>query len=348
MKKSRNLSVDILKVISSFFVILHHSLLPVFQVEKYSMNWFRSSIVVSLASVAVPVFLLCSGYLMFNNKTNYSKTFKKTIVTFSILAGMSIAYLTILKGVSIFDFKTIIISLYSKASPSSYWYLYFYLGLLIISPILNKLFNVMDIKDHVYLILVSLLTVGVIPLVLARLKMPALSVHFIAPLPVSFIIYIIIGNFIYKYQNQIRSIRNIGFYSFVSFAISWIIIVILLRRDQISGAFPLTFWSNRTYLPIIVLSVSMFMFFFTTFNNINSKIIQYLSKSTFVVYLLGDFVLLIGLNSFYKPIYKTFRNPFVNRMLLGITVYLVALFVAVLFVEIKSRVINSAFERKRK
>ena len=82
----KNINFELLRIISSFFVIVSHTNVIAFQSleVQYGFNWFLIMIYQILSKIAVPVFFMISGGLYLKKERTYkemlSKTFKKLFI----------------------------------------------------------------------------------------------------------------------------------------------------------------------------------------------------------------------------------------------------------------------------
>lgn len=164
MKKKRNYGIDLLRLVSMFFVVLLHSLLfgKALQGEGdfFEVAWFMEA----AAFCAVDIFGIISGYVGFRDK---KKEFKiKPIVT---IWGLGLFYsVLILAAVAIFNSgivtKAVAIENMTPVFHNTYWYLTAYIFLLLMMPMLNAWVRELSKKQcaklvWIILILTALLSV---------------------------------------------------------------------------------------------------------------------------------------------------------------------------------------------
>lgn len=144
LKQKRNLNLDLIRSVAIFFVISVHFLLntsfystAVYGKKMYLLILFR---VVFMSCVSL--FIMLTGYLM-NKKEptkEYYKKIGKVVMTYLICSLVCILFRILYNGetYSIFDAIKAILNF----SACKYaWYIEMYLGLYIIIPFLNKVYN---------------------------------------------------------------------------------------------------------------------------------------------------------------------------------------------------------------
>ncbi len=147
MVKERNYGIDLLRIVSMFFVIILHSLgrggllgHTIINSSQYKTVWLLEII----AFCAVDIFALISGYVSYNKKTKLKNYFKLwfTVVYYCLL---------IVLIYQIINPDIIKVNDYVKAffpvTNNSYWYFTAYTGLFILKPLIDKGINCLETKD---------------------------------------------------------------------------------------------------------------------------------------------------------------------------------------------------------
>lgn len=120
------------------------------------------SIIYQLFISCVPLFMITTGYL--STKKNYNKklllSLLKTISLYIICSLLAYIMLHFFKGVS-FTFKEIINNIMRYQLIGYAWYVEMYIGLLLLSPLFNKVINHSTKKEMKQFIVILLLVVSV-------------------------------------------------------------------------------------------------------------------------------------------------------------------------------------------
>lgn len=166
----RKLHLEALRIIAIYFVILTHTGtrgFTYFTTLKPSVGYFLSICIPLLCNICVPLFYMISGATLMDKDETPAQIWKRRIPKYLVVLvaatlGMYLYYgLTGGKALSVVDFlKTV----YSKNVIAPYWYLYSYLGFLILLPLLRKMIRNLADREFVYLFLLHLVLGGLIPM----------------------------------------------------------------------------------------------------------------------------------------------------------------------------------------
>ena len=288
MKKERLMGPDIVRTFAILFVVLLHST-EIFGVSGMffnSVGGYFSLFARCFAITCVPLFLLLTGYLQCNKKL--SKSFYKGIIPvltgYVFISVVTLLYLpehhelyrpTFFDGVKgILDFT---------ANPYS-WYVEMYIGLFLLIPFLNLIYNNLNSKKHKLVLIGTLVFItGITDFIISLSKEQ--SNAFITLdywknfYPIS---YYFIGCYIREYQPKINKKLHFAALS---------IIPALISRGIFYGfkgsylhSWTLSGWTNIT---IVFLSVSFFLFFYDIDikNKFMRNILSDISQRSFDMYL---------------------------------------------------------------
>lgn len=163
----RLLHLDILRLLSIYFVIFNHTGnrgFLLFSDIVDSKLYFPYMLVSILCKTAVPLFFMITGALLLPKQESLSKLFSKRILRMvAVLLLISIPYYFWLhrnQGLRLNDFLTYI---YGNSASTSLWYLYSYVALLLMMPFLRCMVKTMRKNDFQYLIFGYILILGVLP-----------------------------------------------------------------------------------------------------------------------------------------------------------------------------------------
>lgn len=162
----RNETLDIIRIISLFCINGVHFFrnsgfysVPVEGAQMMIMCVFRS-----LFIICVPMFLMLSGYLM--NKKELSKKYfwgiTKTLGTYFICSVAFAFFMKAVFGKSV-TVKSFITDLFSFGGTSYAWYIEMYLGLYLLIPFLNMIFNNLKDKKQAKCLIAVLFIVCILP-----------------------------------------------------------------------------------------------------------------------------------------------------------------------------------------
>ncbi len=173
LKKERILGLDIIRTIAILGVFITHFIAyrGVLKVEPLSFKWTIYMIIRFLAMTCVPLFLILTGYL--NSKKEVSKKYYKGIIPL-LFSYITISILEIILT-SIYNHTPInisqaIISILNFTANSYAWYFEMYIGLFLLIPFLNILYDNLKSKKEKITLLVSLAFLTFIPQIVKSFK----------------------------------------------------------------------------------------------------------------------------------------------------------------------------------
>lgn len=168
IKSTRRLvHLDMLRILAICMVVFNHTGergYMLFSSEMGTLMYFPHMICSVICKIAVPVFFMISGALLLPKEESLKQLFTKRILRMVVvLLLISVPYYFWLhrsQGIGIFDFFTYI---YGNSASTSLWYLYSYIGWLLLLPFLRSMVKNLKPKDYVYLMVGHVVLVGVLP-----------------------------------------------------------------------------------------------------------------------------------------------------------------------------------------
>ena len=154
----KRLDIELMRIIAAFFVLYNHTGANGFsKFLSYDPHTFHYWLYLFLSiscKVSVPLFLVIAGALMLGREPEPVKYLwrHRVLHIFSILLVWSVFYYLLEVGegnekFNIFHFFT---KLYSNGWNFSYWYLYAYLSMLIVLPLLQRFAQGLSDNDYKY------------------------------------------------------------------------------------------------------------------------------------------------------------------------------------------------------
>ena len=171
--KGKQVYLEVLRIMAIILVIFNHTGnngFFLFSVSGKSI-WTPVYLFCSIAcKIAVPLFWMISGSLLLGKeepiKTVYRKRVLRMVIVLAVFSFIQYLYNLLFLGQS--DIGGIVYflnRLYTNKWATAYWYIYAYIGILIVLPVLRKLIANMEEKDYKYLFTISILANGAIPIV---------------------------------------------------------------------------------------------------------------------------------------------------------------------------------------
>ena len=218
MKKEYSKNIDLLKCIACILVIINHTSSYLLTNENY-LSFYKIEFV--LCRIAVPIFIMCTGYLMCTKELKGKDILKKILKVFIPLFLLSgFIYFLQHKTIDFLFLQNFI------ATPiiEPFWYIYMLIGLYLIMPFLNHITKNASIKEHIFLISVIL----IIPALLKLFSLEFSTYWFLA-IPTYSIGYYLMGSLFYKIHDQIKYAKLSG----ILFFILYIIGIIFYTNDHL-------------------------------------------------------------------------------------------------------------------
>lgn len=276
-----------LRVFATFAVVVIHSasqLLYNFSSDDIK-NWWIGNLYDSASRFCVPVFVMISGALILPKINNplefYHKKLLRIVIPFIFWSAIYIIYnLIFIKDLStINEIIIYFVSQFFKGSAFHFWYIYMIIGLFLFAPFLSRwLQNSSEKEVRIFLIIWAISILLQFPLL--NNYFPAIDFTHIS----GYLGYLVLGYYLTKYSSKISEMKSIYLIAFYVF--SFIITAF--------GTFYLTSYSSNfsdefyKYITpnILIMSVSIFVFFKNTFSQYKvSIIINYLDKYSYEIFL---------------------------------------------------------------
>ena len=323
MKKEYSKNIDLLKCIACILVIINHTSSYLLTNENY-LSFYKIEFV--LCRIAVPIFIMCTGYLMCTKELKGKDILKKILKVFIPLFLLSgLIYFLQHKTIDVLFLRNFI------ATPiiEPFWYIYMLIGLYLIMPFLNFITKNASTKEHIFLVSIIL----IIPALLKLFSLEFSAYWFLA-IPTYSIGYYLMGSLFYKIHDQIKYAKLSG----ILFFILYVIGIIFYTNDHLE-------LYNIDSLLLISMSI-LFMNFILGFKiKHQHKFLTLISASSLYIYLFHPLLQ----NKIYEL--SIFQNLLSFNYIIGIlfyqlTVFLVCFLLAYLCNFIMSKV--SKFYKTKK
>ena len=151
IREKRLAGLDIVRSLAILFVVAHHfDLHTEFLITPFiGVNMFIQGAFASLFLVAVPLFLLLTGFLNTNKKLTltYYKGIIRVLSAYLVYSIVTILYRIIINGEHLSVFLWLRQIFNYTAIPYG-WYIEMYIGLFILIPFLNIIYNNLQEKKN--------------------------------------------------------------------------------------------------------------------------------------------------------------------------------------------------------
>lgn len=159
--------MDIIRILATYLVIFTHTGDIGSKLYIYGNYDGTRKLIYMVADVVrcinVPLFFMISGALLLPKKESYKRLFSKRIAKYVVvLISMSYFYFVVYYKNSWYDFGLFFEQLCTEYVTGLYWFLYAYLGYLLILPFLRKLVKAMGKRDFQYFMILGILFKGIL------------------------------------------------------------------------------------------------------------------------------------------------------------------------------------------
>lgn len=330
-RKSRNSSIELLRIFSMFAIVMHHYALkstldwnPYYQ--KYSGALKVNVFLHYFGKLGVVIFVMIGAYFLCEKKFNFRRPISLMVVT----AFYSFLIYFILKFCfpeGIWGNDSLIRVLLPFPLPSGYWFVYAYIVMLFAMPFLNIIINNLTKEKLLLLIIGLVLLWSFLPIGIQLFNTkPDTTVDYFGYTPATyfFLIYFV-SAYIRKFSGRVlNSKKTTAFGAIICLILAILMSMMAVNQKTFNGMVAL-FDVNS---PLALISG---VFIFSYFKNIHfeSKIINYIAGSMFGVYLIHE-------NSFMRPIIWQrifssilFANSWIKYLTFGLVSSLLVFVVAI-------------------
>lgn len=188
MIKNRKYHIDMIKIFAILMVIYNHtgdSGFLAYQQEGPVFLQMIQMIPSIVCKTAVPLFYMCTGALLLGKEENIKAIWKNRVLKYiMILVGFTVLYYVFLslRNQTPMDFGWILKTIYGTTTFSysgAYWFLYSYIGFLIMLPFLRSVARNLNKEQIIYLILINTFVRGIFPIAEIILQMENLAVDMV-------------------------------------------------------------------------------------------------------------------------------------------------------------------------
>ena len=274
-KKSRELNFELLRILSMFIIVIfhYHDWGGIINVQSPLRNKLFGELIAIGGNLGVNLFVLISGYFLVNSKFKTKKILK-------IILQVWFYSMSIFLACCAFNIVDMNPAEFDKAmlplTNYMYWFATIYVGLYLVFPILNKLINSLNKKQHKRILVLLGIILSVIPTLVVGTR------PFNGELT-WFVYLYLISSYIQKYD--ISSKSNKCLILIIAGLVFFMIAYSVRATLQQLSTSEILHLTQKNSLITLALSVAIFLLF----KNIKikeNKIIPFFSKATFGVYLI--------------------------------------------------------------
>lgn len=317
LKNNKRLDFEIMRIIAIFLVIFNHLPGYILYQSSNSNTWIYMFITM-ITRINVPLFLMLSGALLLGKEENYKILLGKRVKRFIIiiiLFGFGLYFENacfewLVQGNWNFGFLDFTYKLFNGSIENSYWYLYAYLGFLLMLPLLRKICSKLEKNDIIFLLFLHFIFSSLLPLInvgakIIGIKGISITGNLFIPLATAKqFFYPIVGYYVDTNINvkKLTKRHNVGL---VVIALLGIIIsCICTYYEGINLKFTENYVQLFDYVTTIVVFILIKEIVERKINVLKtsriSKIIYLVGSLTFGIYLLDPFLKKIVYKNFFE------------------------------------------------
>lgn len=160
IKKQRISYLEAVRLLAIILVIYTHSVemgIHIYRVTDSTITYWVSLLLLPLSQISVPLFFMVSGALLLQKKESLLEVFRKRTLRMLLVTAIIVLlqYIFMLvKTKSSFSFTQLLNSLYGGGIITQQWFLYAYISMLLILPMLQRLAQALEEKSFFYYLFV--------------------------------------------------------------------------------------------------------------------------------------------------------------------------------------------------
>ena len=228
----RNINLDIIRCIAIIFVICIHSMGKLnesINISIIDINYCMYIFLSSIIYMGVPLFVMLSGALLLgkNEEPHFflKKRFKRILIPFFIWSMIVFSLDKIINDQSFYDIQSIsefFIKFLTNGVHGIYWYIYMLIGLYLLTPIIQKVFDHISLELCNYFIILIILFITIQYITPQIYEEKSLLFKYSFPYLI-YLGYYIGGYYLYTYAIKFKNFQKIATYSFIIFYLIGII-----------------------------------------------------------------------------------------------------------------------------
>ena len=333
----RYVYMDFLRVLACFLVIVNHTNSDVFRMAAPGgFTWLCSVTWYYFSKIAVSLFLMVSGACLLSRVDSYRRVWQRVLRMVLTLLLFSYVYWIFSIGRNnwnwgmALEFGRFFSSIWKERITDSFWYLYFYIGLLVMLPLFQRLAKMMEKRDHEYLLGICFGVGSLWSLLVHYFPGLALPAYLAQPVFPVLVGVFFLGYYLHVYVPPGKRQPGCGILA-VLVALGLSTLLTLLETKRVAPGAKYLFMDGRDApsLTILLCAVAVFqlarwVFSKSAGSGATSQLLRHIGACSFGIYLLQDFVILETRHTVFLSLCNR-MNPFFAAILWEILVFAVLL-----------------------
>jgi len=341
IKANKTVYMELLRILACYLVLFNHTSSHVvdYSLAQFSLNGAFATLLLLICKMAVPLFLMISGANLIKKQDSAKKSVHRIVKTFCIILFSSLLYhLYFHKSFSINQF---IEELYNGNAFTAVWYLYPYLSILIILPVLQSI--TIKKAHYIYILVLYCLTQGLFPIMNTYFGVPSPQPRLFSAFPADYLVLFLLGDFLENRLEEKYYTKKYSLYAWITFVATLGVSYFLAMWQLFStGEFNHYNIYNKNYFTFTII-LSGCIFYLAKYYLKNplprflSQSIIALGNATLGIYLLGDFLRYELVDIFEK--FSRITGPLMGTLIFDGVIFVVG-FVMTFVVQKMVRFIN--------
>lgn len=175
-RNTRKLHLELLRIIAVYLVVLTHTGkrgFTYFTTLEPSVMYYLTMVIPVICNIAVPLFFMISGATLIGKDEPPSRIWRRRIPRHFAVLVLATLMMYVYYGLKDDTFMSIgdfLRTLYTRNVIVPYWFLYGYLGFLMLLPFLRRLIRGLSDREWIYLFVLYIAFKGIIPMMQYRLS----------------------------------------------------------------------------------------------------------------------------------------------------------------------------------
>lgn len=332
MYESREIWMDVLKILSGFMVVLIHTTGNVYQNSPLGTgSWYAALFVNTLTRFSVPCFFMISGILALRKyediKTVLTKRLPRLVLS---LVFWSIIYIIANSYISgnMDNLGYEILTIPFERKNGHLWYIYQIVGLYLFSPVIYKAYHAVSRNVRLYFVMLTLIIPSFIDMIGRLLQIESMQImpSWELYLSLPYIGLAVLGRILYDELPKMKYLGGIGLVGSICALAAGMFLSGAVSRA--TGASYMDYFGELRF-PSILLGVFVFIFFYSFKRRLGDiglrakKIIVKVSSVSLGIYMIHVlFIMAVGDISLFGVSFSS-GNGSVLQVVLGACLYYV-------------------------
>lgn len=307
MKNNRNYTIDVIRILATFLVIVNHTNSELFINKTPTITSFISMAYFYISKVAVGLFFVISGALLLQRSESYLTILKKRILPSLLILLISSLFYYLSPSLLTRDFSELsivdfLIKIVQKPIILPLWYLYTYTTLMFALPFIRKMVSNMNSVDHTAFYLLCLV-ISALPTFISTVTGIQLTNYTYLGFFQMYLGYFVLGNYLFNIKDLTTFTHRKAIITLIIFISTIVFSVLFTMKDFLnSGSNQIRLDNSSSFM--VAIGVYCFVYlaqYISTkvnFSAVTRKYLTIVSANT-----LGIYIIHHALVQYLRPYY---------------------------------------------